>query len=76
MARGLWTEQKIICMLGEQIYYFNTQAKLDYLGKIPDKPYNGVDEMSEKKGTSSSLCTMARRSGASIRGESWNRIVS
>ena len=27
-------------------HYFNTRANLDYLGKIPDVSYYGVDEMS------------------------------
>ena len=27
-------------------HYFNTQANLDYVGKIPDVSYYGIDEMS------------------------------
>ena len=27
-------------------HYFNTRANLDYVGKIPDISFNGLDEMS------------------------------
>ena len=56
-------------------HYFNTLANLDYVGKIPDITYYGVDEMSRSERNGSSRSTGVIKKMSLITNESWKRIV-